>query len=191
MNLNRFIDYSRSKPITCHGFQAHVQASAILADTTLLLVLQGRATHVRALWAAFHEKRLITAATFYPRDDGKVYVSPTPTVALPQGVSNKTPGIQMWLIHHDLTPTHCSHTCKQSGDYLLTFGPPHFGAMLAAATAVPLLPHWENTVFQIGRSAGLIKSLPNCYNTHLYAVSRSAEDWLATLQAHRKELPDG
>ena len=188
MNLNRFIDYTRSKPIRVHGFQAHVQASAIHGDATLLLVLQGRATHVRALWAAFHEKALVTHSTFYPRADGKAYVTPNPTVSLPQG-------IQMWAIHYDLTPTHCSHPFDKlragTADHFLTFGPPHFGAMLAAATAVPLLPHWEQTVFQIGQHAGLVKPLRSCYNTHIYGVSRSAEDWLTTLQAHRKELPDG
>ena len=180
MNLNNFIDYTRSKPISVHGFQAHVQASAILGDRTFLLVLQGRATHVRALWAAFHEKTLITRDTHYTRDDGKVYVSPNPTIALPQG-------IQMWIIHHDLTPTHCSHT----QDYFLTFGPPHFGSMLAATTAIPMLPHWEQTVFQIGRRNRLIKPLRNCYNTKIWVVSRSTEEWLETLSYCRKELPNG
>ncbi len=126
MNLNNFIEYTTSEPITCHGFAAHVQARAIHGThtaggaRTLLLVLQGRATHVRALWAAFHEKNLIIA---------EVYVTPIPTIALPQG-------IQTWIIHHDLTPTHCSHTCKQRGSHFFTFGPPHFGAILAATTAV-------------------------------------------------------
>jgi hypothetical protein len=178
MNLNTFIDYTRSKPIRVHGFEAHLQASAIHGDRTILLVLQGRATHVRALWAAFHERRLVANPTFYPRDDGKVYVSPTPTIALPQG-------IQTWIIHHDLTPTHCSHTL----DHLLTFGPPHFGVMLTAATAVPMLPHWETTVFQIGLQERLIEPLPKCYNTTLYTVSRDAEAWLTTLQAHKAQLP--
>ena len=185
MNLNTFLDYTRSKPISAYGFQAHLQASAIHNNHTILLVLQGRATHVRALWAAFHERRLVTNPTYYPRDDGKVYVSPTPTIALPQGVSNKTPGIQTWIIHHDLTPTHCSHTL----DHFLTFGPPHFSAMLAAVTAVPMLPHWETTLFQIGLQSGLIEPLPNSYNTTLYTVSRDPETWLTTLQIHKHQLP--
>jgi len=178
MNLNTFLDYTRSKPISAYGFQAHRQASAIHSDRTILLVLQGRATHVRALWAAFHERRLIATETHYPRDDGKVYISPTPTIALPQG-------IQTWIIHHDLTPTHCSHTL----DHFFTFGPPHFSAMLAAVTAVPMLPHWETTVFRIGLQSGLIEPLPGCYNTTLYTVSRDAEDWLTTLQTHKHQLP--
>jgi hypothetical protein len=186
MNLNNFIDYAASKHIRVHGFEAHVQAHAIL-DThtaggahTLLLILQGRATHVRALWAAFHEKNLITTGLVYPRDDGKTYVTPTPTIALPQG-------IQTWIIHRDLTPTHCSHT----QGHFFTFGPPHFGAMLAATTAVPMLPHWEATVFEIGQRVGLIETLRRCYNTRIYTVSRSAEEWLTALQTNRKELPNG
>ncbi len=187
MNLNNFIDYAASKHIRVHGFEAHVQAHVILDDRTLLLVLQGRAIHVRALWAAFHEKNLITTGLIYPCDDGKTYVTPTPTIALPQGVSNKTPSIQTWIIHRDLTPTHCSHI--QS--HFFTFGPSHFGAMLASTTAVPMLPQWEATVFEIGQRVGLIKPLRRCYNTRIYTVSRSAEEWLTTLQDHRKELPNG
>ncbi|MCP4543363.1 MAG: hypothetical protein GY832_40130 [Chloroflexi bacterium] len=177
MNLNTFIDYTCSKPVRVHGFEAHLQASAIYDGCTILLALQGRATHIRALWAAFHEKRLITTDVYYPRADGKVYVSPTPTIALPQG-------IQMWIIHHDLTPTHCSHTA----DHFLTFGPPHFAAMLAATTAVSMLPHWEQTVWQIGLRQGLIEPIRHCYNTTIYAVSRNTQDWLTTFQTHHNEL---
>lgn len=177
MNLNRFIDYAHSKPIRVEGFEAHVQASAVQGLTTLLLVLQGRATHVRAVWAAFHQGALPGLGHHYPRNGEQAFVSPTPTVRLPQG-------IQMWVIHHDLTTAHCDHNAAT----FYTFGPPHFRAMMAATTAVPLLPEWEETVFSIGRRASLIHPLKGCYNTRLYVVDRNTEAWLEALSRHREEL---
>jgi hypothetical protein len=194
MNLNTYLNYTTSQPLTCGGHVAHLQASAIdPAVGTLLLVLQGRATHVRALWAAFHEKALIADGAYFPRAEGKVYLKPNPVVHLPGG-------IQYWLIHHDLTPKHVD-----SQPHFYTFGPTlqdhpepvegepgkvgsHFHAMMAAATAVPLLPHWERPVFDWGLKAGLIQPLSNCFNIQVYQVARDLESWMELLARHHKEL---
>jgi hypothetical protein len=179
--IHQFIDYTTSRPIHAGGHEAHLQAYASQDGVTLLLVLQGRATHVRAMWAAFHEKSLVTRDGFYfKRDDGKVYVSPNPTLNLPSG-------IQMWVIHHDLTTTLCDH----AKDHFYTFGPPHFGAMMAATTAVPMLPRWEATLFQLGRRLNLVNTVSDNYNTRLYTASRDAKLWLEMMKAHRKELHRG
>jgi hypothetical protein len=191
MNLNTYLDYTTSQPLTCGGHVAHLQASAVdPAVGTLLLVLQGRATHVRALWAAFHEKALIADGAFFPRAEGKVYLKPNPVVHLPGGV-------QYWLIHHDLTPKHVDSQphfytfgpvlCKHS-ELVEECGPGHFHAMMAAATAVPLLPHWERPVFGWGLKAGLIQPLSDCFNVQVYQISRDLESWLKLLARHHKEL---
>jgi hypothetical protein len=177
MNLNTYLDYTTSQPLTCGGHVAHLQAAAIDPATgTLLLVLQGRATHVRALWAAFHEKALIADGAYFPRVEGKVYLKPNPVVHLPDG-------IQYWLIHHDLTPKHVD-----SQPHFYTFGVGHFHAMMAAATAVPLLPHWERPAFDWGLKAGLITLLPNCFNVQVYQVARDLESWMELLARHHEEL---
>ncbi len=176
MNLNTCLNYTTSRRLNHSGHAVHIQASAITPDVgTILLVFQGRATHVRAFWAAFHEKSLINDA-YFPRANGQAYLKPNPIINLPSGV-------QYWLIHHDLTPKHVD-----SQPHFYTFGPGHFHAMMSAATAVPLLPHWELPVFQWGRDAGLITSLPHCFNVQLYQVDRDLVAWLDLLQQHHKEL---
>jgi hypothetical protein len=177
MNLNTCLDYTTSQPLIHSGHTVHIQASAIAPGVgTILLVLQGRATHVRALWAAFHEKALLTEDAHFPRADGKVYLKPNPIVNLPSGV-------QYWLIHHDLTPKHVDNQ-----PHFYTFGPGHFHAMMAAATAVPLLPHWECPVFQWGQEADLVQPLSACFNVQVYQVSRDLGAWLELLQEHHEEL---
>ena len=177
MNLNTYLDYTTSRHLNHSGHTIHIQASAITPDVgTVLLVFQGRVTHVRAFWAAFHEKSLITNNAHFPRANGQVYLKPNPIVNLPSGV-------QYWLIHHDLTPKHVD-----SQPHFYTFGPGHFRTMMSAATAVPLLPHWERPVFQWGQDAGLIQPLPHCFNVQLYQVARDLVAWLDLLQQHHKEL---
>ncbi|MBU1879992.1 MAG: hypothetical protein KJ734_13685, partial [Chloroflexi bacterium] len=137
-----------------------------------LLLLQGRVTDTRAVWAMFHEGDLWD----YRRLEGTgVYLKPNPTTRLPQGE------MEILVAHAALfAPT----VTDWDGDHCYTFGPPHFGPIFQAAMPVPMLPHWEQPLWELGRDAGLLTAL-DCQNCTVWRVETDPEQWLRRMALPR------
>jgi len=174
MNLNDFIDRTCQGPVrTFKGHSVHIQAVAqTRADEVILLLLQGRPTDARAVWAMFHEGDLWD----YRRLAGKdTYVKPNPTTRLAQG------DLEILVAHVALfAPTVADWAERQC----YTFGPPHFGQIFQAAMPVPMLPHWEEPLWQMGRHMGLVRLL-DCRNTQVWEMAVDAERWLRAMAMPR------
>jgi hypothetical protein len=169
IDLNAFVDRSRpGRMITQGGFTSHAQAGARMeGEQVLFLLLRGRQTHVRAHWARFHERDL----PHYHRLPGKdVYLNPT--TVLPSGA-----GIEMAIVHRALVPG----KLPEKATHLFTFGPPHFGLMFQAAMPVPMLPHWEPILWDLGQEAGLIHEFRDTWNVRMWLVRIDTERWLRAM----------
>jgi hypothetical protein len=175
-DLTRFVDRGASgRFIHQKGHTSHAQAGAKLHDDRVIfLLLQGRQTDVRAHWALFHERQL----EGYARMAGKEsYVKPNPRAVLPSGV-------EIAIVHRDLTPVSLAH----DAEVFYTFGPPHFGLMFLAATPVPMLPHWEQPLWDMGQRVGLVTAMPATWNVRVWCVRIDPEQWLRTMAQHHTEL---
>jgi hypothetical protein len=173
IEFNSFIDRSRpGRMITQGGFTSHAQAGARMeGEHVVFLLLQGRQTHVRAHWARFHERDL----PHYNRLPGQgVYLKPAPTAVLPSGA-----GIEMAIVHRALVPGQL----PDKATHLFTFGPPHFGLMFQAAMPVPMLPHWEPILWDLGREAGLVHEFRDTWNVRLWLVRIDTERWLRAMSS--------
>jgi len=174
LNLNDFIDRTRQGPVrTFKGHRVHVQAAArTRADEVVLLLLQGRPTDARAVWAMFHEGDLWDYRRLTGQD---TYVKPNPTARLAGG------DLEILVAHVALfAPT----VGDWDGDCCYTFGPPHFGQVFAAAMPVPMLPHWEQTLWQMGCQSGLVQALAG-HNAQVWQVTIDAEAWLRRMAQPR------
>jgi hypothetical protein len=179
LTLNDFVERSRpGKMIRRNGFTTHAQAGARTDGwEVLFLLLQGRQTHVRAHWASFHEKDL----PYYNRLPGKeAYLKPNPTATLPSGN-----GMELAIVDSRLVPGQF----PAGSNCFFTFGPPHFGVMFQAAMAVPMLPHWERALFQLGLEQGLIAPVQDTWNVNLWWVSAGSKRWLAAMSAYHDRFP--
>ncbi len=174
MNFNMFIDRARvGRFVVENGFRTHAQAgSKTNGNGVIFLILQGRQTHVKAHWAAFHEKHLWS----YNRIPGDVYIKPSPTKVIPSG-------IELAIIHRDMVP---GQTTKSGTFY--TFGPPHFGVMFQSEIVVPMLPHWESVLWQRGLDDGLIHEIYDSWNTSMYTVFTDVSMWLNLMSKYHNEL---
>ena len=177
-HLSSFIDRSRpGRMITQGGFTSHAQAGArVDGQHVVFLLLQGRQTHVRAHWARFHERDL----NGYGRLTGKdVYLKPNPSAVLPSGA-----GIEMAIVHRALLPGQL----PDKATHLFTFGPPHFGLIFQAAMPVPMLPHWEPVLWNLGLSTGLVREVRDTWNMRVWLVRVDTERWLRVMSIHRQLL---
>ena len=175
MNLNDFVDRSQTGRMERFGgHTVHVQAMARnQQDETILLLLQGRSTDVRAAWAMFHEGTLRTYRDPYHRATGDVYVKPNPKTKLLGG------DLEMLVAHVALFP---ATVAEWDGGHFYTFGPPHFGAMCRAGLPVPILPHWEPIMWEMVRSDSRLGSrLYRGWNCVVYQVTRDPALWLQAM----------
>jgi len=182
MNLNDFIDRTQPGRVRVFkGHRVHVQALArTRGDEVVLLLLQGRPTDARAAWATtsggpcrvFHEGDLRD----YRRLAGShVYLKPNPTARLAGG------DLEILVAHVALfAPT----VADWNGDHCYTFGPPHFGPVFQAAMPVPMLPHWEEPLWELGRQAQLVTALDG-QNTRVWRVEIDPEAWLRCMAQPR------
>ncbi|MBU0491045.1 MAG: hypothetical protein KKB13_04280 [Chloroflexi bacterium] len=176
MNLHDCIDRSQPGRVRIFkGHRVHIQALAhTRANEVVLLLLQGRPTDARAVWAMFHEGDL--DAWSLRRAAGKdAYVKPNPTARLAQG------DLEILVAHAALfAPT----VADWGGDECYTFGPPHFAPVFQAALPVPLLPHWEPVLWELGRQADLVTPLAG-HNPRVWRVDTDPAAWLRRMAQPR------
>ncbi|MBU0492367.1 MAG: hypothetical protein KKB13_11015 [Chloroflexi bacterium] len=169
MNLNDLIDRSQLGRVdSCGGYQFHLQALAKeqYSHKVSLMVIQGRPTNVRAIWARFHESDLSYSLSRYP---GKVYLQPNPVAKLPQG------DLEICIIHRGFVP---GQVAADPELQRFTFGPPHFFPMFQAMFNIPALPHWEYWLWEMAKDERLVRSLVGL-NTRAWIISNSnPQTWL-------------
>jgi hypothetical protein len=179
IDYNRFVDRSRpGRNITQGGLTSHAQAGARMeGEHVIFLLLQGQEAHVRAHVARFHEGNL----PHYNRFPGKgVYLESNPIAPLPSGA-----GMEMAIVHRALVPGRL----PANATHLFTFGPPHFGLMFQAAMPLPMLPHWEPVLWDLGQEAGLIHEFADTWNVRVWLVRADTEQWQQLMSSSHPLFP--
>ncbi|MBU1746490.1 MAG: hypothetical protein KKA73_02260 [Chloroflexi bacterium] len=172
MNLNDFIDRSQLGRVESFGgHQVHLQAliKGRYDHLVALLVIQGRPTDVRAVWARFHEDDL---GYSFRRHRGKAYLQPNPVARLPQGDQ------EICIIHRGFIPGEVAADLDLTHHY--TFGPPHFMALFQALFQIPALPHWEDRLWEMALEERLVWPVIG-FNAQAWLVSNNPQKWMAAM----------